>query len=431
MCKKKSEFRNKLSTLLPMVGVFFVFSIGLVSANCSCDVNGDGKYTHGILPPNDYGIARDCFATKSGPSDSLIGGYSCAKVDFNGNGRFDTPDMNFFIDVCAGYDKQTVCTTSSTPTPIPTPPLVGGDVDEHGCKASAGYSWCAVKSKCLRTFEESCDTSNSCQCDLNGDNKLIVDGSTGDDVIFQSDCTLKWLMSQQTPVSQIIVDGISCHKADVNNDGKLLADDVTALAQKCGQPGNGTYLLVDNLYCSASGLFPDVISGNRNYDAINYSKQNGIINGYGNGNFGPGDFVTRGQLIKILVNYLYASNVDACSDLAFTDAAGSPFLKHVCVAKLKGIVTGYSDRTIRLDSYVTVGEALKMISNAFGYTSQTETQPAGDIFRPYINAITGKKAVPREVGNAGAYLTRGDLVEIIYRLKTNVINKESMSATEL
>lgn len=38
--------------------------------------------------------------------------------------------------------------------------IVGGDVDAHGCLASAGYSWCAVKNKCLRTWEESCAVSN-------------------------------------------------------------------------------------------------------------------------------------------------------------------------------------------------------------------------------------------------------------------------------
>jgi hypothetical protein len=34
--------------------------------------------------------------------------------------------------------------------------IVGGDSDEHGCKTSAGYTWCAVKNKCLRNWEESC-----------------------------------------------------------------------------------------------------------------------------------------------------------------------------------------------------------------------------------------------------------------------------------
>ena len=37
-----------------------------------------------------------------------------------------------------------------------TPSVPGADSDEHGCKASAGYTWCASKGTCLRSFEEPC-----------------------------------------------------------------------------------------------------------------------------------------------------------------------------------------------------------------------------------------------------------------------------------
>lgn len=32
-------------------------------------------------------------------------------------------------------------------------PLVGGDSDDHGCKASAGYRWCARTAQCERPWE--------------------------------------------------------------------------------------------------------------------------------------------------------------------------------------------------------------------------------------------------------------------------------------
>jgi hypothetical protein len=32
--------------------------------------------------------------------------------------------------------------------------MVGADQDVHGCKASAGYQWSALKARCLRLFEE-------------------------------------------------------------------------------------------------------------------------------------------------------------------------------------------------------------------------------------------------------------------------------------
>lgn len=40
----------------------------------------------------------------------------------------------------------------------PDTTLVGSDRDEHGCIGSAGYSWCAPKNICLRTWEEKCYT---------------------------------------------------------------------------------------------------------------------------------------------------------------------------------------------------------------------------------------------------------------------------------
>lgn len=57
------------------------------------------------------------------------------------------------------------------------PPIIAGnDVDVHGCRASAGYSWCDVKQKCFRTWEESCAiaiTPQACTADA----KICPDGS--------------------------------------------------------------------------------------------------------------------------------------------------------------------------------------------------------------------------------------------------------------
>ena len=36
---------------------------------------------------------------------------------------------------------------------LPEVPMVGGDSDAHGCKASAGYTWSVVKNECIRIFE--------------------------------------------------------------------------------------------------------------------------------------------------------------------------------------------------------------------------------------------------------------------------------------
>jgi hypothetical protein len=54
-----------------------------------------------------------------------------------------------FGNACmAGAAKATNITTGECA------PIVGGDSDEHGCKASAGYSWDATLAQCIRVWEK-------------------------------------------------------------------------------------------------------------------------------------------------------------------------------------------------------------------------------------------------------------------------------------
>jgi len=43
------------------------------------------------------------------------------------------------------------------------PELIGGQKDEHGCLGPAGYSWCEAKQKCLRVWEEKCESTSTTQ----------------------------------------------------------------------------------------------------------------------------------------------------------------------------------------------------------------------------------------------------------------------------
>lgn len=53
--------------------------------------------------------------------------------------------------------------TPATVSVSPTDALLGGDKDAHGCIPSAGYSWCEAKQKCLRAWEEKCETPSDGQ----------------------------------------------------------------------------------------------------------------------------------------------------------------------------------------------------------------------------------------------------------------------------
>src|SRR5271157_2762986 len=52
------------------------------------------------------------------------------------------------------------CPQMNNSTPIPennSTPIVGNDSDVHGCKGSAGYTWCDAKQACIRPWEEPCE----------------------------------------------------------------------------------------------------------------------------------------------------------------------------------------------------------------------------------------------------------------------------------
>ena len=53
----------------------------------------------------------------------------------------------------------------------------------------------------------------------------------------------------------------------------------------------------------AAGTFPDVTRATRTADAIEWAAENGIVNGYANGNFGPYDPILRGQAATMFQNY--------------------------------------------------------------------------------------------------------------------------------
>jgi hypothetical protein len=82
-----------------------------------------------------------------------------------------------------GYAAYTFkFTTTEIPEKVEVPEIpqiVGGDKDEHGCIGSAGYSWCAVKNKCLRVWEEKCEvvatTTNPVACTM--DAMMCPDGT--------------------------------------------------------------------------------------------------------------------------------------------------------------------------------------------------------------------------------------------------------------
>ncbi len=97
----------------------------------------------------------------------------------------------------------------------------------------------------------------------------------------------------------------------------------------------------------AGQAFSDVAEGLYYTEAVTWAAEKGIVNGYGNGNFGPGDLVTREQLALMLWRYAGspagAGKLEGFTDAADVDAWAMDALRWAVEQK---IVTGRADGTL-------------------------------------------------------------------------------------
>lgn len=126
-----------------------------------------------------------------------------------------------------------------------------------------------------------------------------------------------------------------------------------ALYNKAGRPA-----------VSGDGMFDDVDQG-WYWSAITWGCRNNALYGYGDGNFGPQDPITREQLAALLWRYAGRPQTDVQSN--FSDAAEvSDYAKQaLCWASQHGIIAGYPDGAFRPRANATRAEAAQMIMRYF------------------------------------------------------------------
>jgi hypothetical protein len=198
---------------------------------------------------------------------------------------------------------------------------------------------------------------------------------------------------------------------------------------------------------SAFASFNDVPTTHSEYKAINWLQEQGVVQGYSDGTFRPTQSVTRAEFLKML--FETAGMVGASVELPFTDIDTTqwymPYLKE---AYAYGIVNGYSDNTFKPNNNIAVSEALKIITNAFYFVDPTtsespafygcsaEGRPLSSYDLLYKNVDRnawywkytaeatnkcllefGLSAYGKNGLNIGAYITRGDMAEMLYRAK--------------
>lgn len=175
--------------------------------------------------------------------------------------------------------------------------------------------------------------------------------------------------------------------------------------------------------------FFDVPDDHANAIAIDYLQDEGIVGGYPDGSFKPDNTINRAEFTKIIVESWFSIENESQDpqDLGFTDLEGSWYVPYVRIAYEEGLIDGYPDGSFRPEAEINFVEAAKIISNASGATLvETEIW-----YLPYLYFLEEQSAIPLTVASLDAQLTRGEMAEMILRLREGITEFPSASVADL
>jgi len=205
--------------------------------------------------------------------------------------------------------------------------------------------------------------------------------------------------------------------------------------------------LSDGGTSSTSGkVFTDVSSTSPYFKALTYLKENKIVSGYTDGSFKPNNTINRAEFIKIVAGAIISqTEIDNCAshytaknsymstvfkDVTFAMVGGNEpawYFNYVCAAKFRGFISGYSDNTFRPTQNINFAEAAKILANAFAYSVNSTTP----WYKPYVQQLEYKNAIPTTIKYFNQNITRGEMAEIIWRLKAYVTDQPSAKYSDL
>jgi len=173
-------------------------------------------------------------------------------------------------------------------------------------------------------------------------------------------------------------------------------------------------------------VFSDVSVDYPYYDAVSYVKSQGIVNGYPDGTYLPDKTVSRAEFTKIIMEATLEKDfIDSCERVDdFADVLDSDwFVNYVCIASSNGIISGYSDTSFKPNDPVNFVEAAKIVVNGFYYSKiENDSQ---DWFKPFVVELENRNAIPTSVSSFDSQITRGELAQLIYLLKSGIDDQES------
>lgn len=131
-------------------------------------------------------------------------------------------------------------------------------------------------------------------------------------------------------------------------------------------------LVLGTIPMAFAASYPDV-AGESYEDAVNVLSDLGVVNGYEDGTYKPEKIVTRAEMAVLVVNALGLENyVTDNAKSSFTDMTNYGWAEgYIAYAQSLGVISGYGDGTFRPGNTVSYDEAATMLVAALGYTTDS------------------------------------------------------------
>ncbi|MEB9673809.1 MULTISPECIES: S-layer homology domain-containing protein [Bacillus cereus group] len=177
--------------------------------------------------------------------------------------------------------------------------------------------------------------------------------------------------------------------------------------------------------------FNDVPANHWSTKAIYDLTNRKIVQGYGNNIFGFGDNVTRGQVARMIYMYVKPADADTSFKNPFTDIKGHMFEKEILALAKAGLVNGYGEGKFGPDDVLTREQMAQVLTNAFKFKA-TNTTSFTDVDKNSwaLKAISALEESGVTIGTGGkmyspyAHVTREQYSQFLYN-SINAVEKET------
>ncbi|HDX9683456.1 TPA: S-layer homology domain-containing protein [Bacillus cereus] len=177
--------------------------------------------------------------------------------------------------------------------------------------------------------------------------------------------------------------------------------------------------------------FNDVPANHWSTKAIYDLTNRKVVQGYGNNIFGFGDNVTRGQVARMIYMYVKPADADASFKNPFTDIKGHLFEKEILALAKAGLVNGFGDGKYGPDDILTREQMAQVLTNAFKFKA-TKTTKFADVDKNSwsLKAISALEENGVTIGTGGnmyspkMFVTREAYSQFLYN-SINAVEKET------